>query len=252
MSDQSVLTPKVGVVVRRSLFWLAVALFAIVIALITMAAIGGANSGARLDPTSPAPNGAKALVEVLRSQGVTVVVTSTLEETEKAIDDASSSTLVIHDDGLYLTDAKLEQAVDLAEHVVLVDATFPELQAVAPEVAQAGFVDELLDADCSVPTVERAQTVSGDGSGYRVTDDAPGIIACLGSGDDVFSLIEIATRFEPTHDSRRDGRAHQRAHHSTTETPPSRSGCSARPKPSCGTCRASATSRTRGQRRLAN
>lgn len=191
MSDQAVLTPKVAIVLRRSLFWLVTTLFALIIAVTTFAAIGAANSGTRLDPTSPAPNGAKALVEVLRNQGVTVVLTSTLDETERAIDDASNATLFIHDDGLYLTDSKLEQAIGLAQHVVLADATFSELRAVAPEVAQAGFVDELLEADCSVPTVERAETVSGAGSGYRVVDDASGVIACLGSGDDVFSLIEL-------------------------------------------------------------
>jgi hypothetical protein len=86
---------------------------------------------------------------------------------------------------------KLEQAVGLAEHVVLADATFGELRAVAPEVAQAGFVDELLEADCDVPTVERAETVSGDGSGFRVIDDTADATSCLGSGDDVFSLVEL-------------------------------------------------------------
>jgi BarA-like signal transduction histidine kinase len=191
VSELTVVTPRVGIVVRRLLFWLGAALFALIITLVTFVTIGAANAGTRLDPTNPAPTGAMALAQVLQQRGVTVIATSSLEETESAIGDSSNTTLFIYDDSLYLTEVQLEQAVGLAQHVVLADATFGELRAVAPELAQAGFVDELLEADCDVPAVERADTVSGDGSGYRVVDDSADATSCLGSGDGVFSLIEL-------------------------------------------------------------
>lgn len=189
---QRVLTPTTGRVLRRSLFWVGVVVFALLFALVTIGLIGGGDDGQPLSASNPAPGGAMAVAEVLRQQGVEVIEASTLTEAGEAVDDAGSTTLVLYDDGGYLDADQTREAVALADRVVILDASFSQLRAVAPEVAQAGYVgDEPIAADCSITAVDRAGEVSGGGSGFRVVDVESDTIACLGSGDDVYSLIEL-------------------------------------------------------------
>lgn len=189
--EQRVITPTAGRVLRRSLFWVGAVIGALVIALIVLGSAGNNSGGVPLASDNPAPGGAMAVAEVLKQHGVDVVATSSLEETEDAIDDAADTTLLIYDVDGYLEDDQLRDAVRLAGTVILVDPSFSELRAVAPELAQAGVVDEELDADCDVTAVQKAETVSGAGSGFRITDDEADATACLGSGDDVYSLVGL-------------------------------------------------------------
>lgn len=188
--SQTVLTPTAGRVLKRSLFWLGVVAFLAVIILIVLATAGSRSGGTRLDPENAAAPGARAVVEVLRQQGVTVTTTTTLNETERAITDAAGTTLFVYDPSLYLSDDQLERVAGLAGTVVIADASFDELRAVAPELAQAGHVDGVLRADCDLTAVQKAGTVWSDDSGYRVVDDQ-GTTPCLGSGDGVYSLVQL-------------------------------------------------------------
>lgn len=189
-----VLTPTAGRVLKRSLFWVGVVAFLVVIVLIVLGTAGAQSGGVPLDSANAAPEGAMAVAEVLREQGVDVIATSSLAETRDAIADRDSTTLFLYDTNLYLTDEQLADAAGLAATVVLADPTFDELQAIAPEVALAGYVDGTASADCDIRAVQKAGTVSLDGSGYRVVDDgADGadVTACLGTGDDVYSLVQV-------------------------------------------------------------
>lgn len=185
------LTPRLRTTARRWAFWVGAGLVALIVALIALASVGSAGDAAPLDPESPAPGGTMALAEVLRDQGVDVSVVRSLDDASDAVTDRATTTLVIYDAALYLDESKLRDAVDLADTVILMDPAFDELQAVAPELAQAGPVEGPIDADCALPPVERAGTVSGDGTGYRVIDEDADAITCLGSGDDVYSVIEL-------------------------------------------------------------
>ena len=190
-TEQRILTPTLGKFARRALFWIAVAVFALLIAIIAFATAGSGAAGAPLDPTSAAPAGSLAVAEVLRQQGVDVIAASTLDEARDAAGTGSDSTLLLYDPDGYLDDQQLKDAVALVGTVVIVDAQFAQLQAVAPTVAQAGSVNENLDADCDLSAAQRAQTVSGAGYGYRVIDDYSPATTCFGSGDDVFSLVQL-------------------------------------------------------------
>lgn len=183
------LTPTLRTTAKRWLFWVGAAVVVLLLALISLATAGSTGDAAPLDPESPAPSGAMALAEVLRDEGVDVTVTRSLDATGDAISNPESTTLVIDDLQLLLTDAQLTQAVGLADTVIIVDPSFSELRTVAPDVAQAGVVSGVLDADCAFGPIERAGTVTGDGSGFRVDD--PDALTCLGSGDDVYSLVEV-------------------------------------------------------------
>jgi hypothetical protein len=190
---QRVLTASTTAVVRRSAFWAAAAVFAIVIALVGILFAGAATESDPLSATNPAPAGAKAVVEVLRQQGVTVTPTSTLEETADAIGDAADATLFYFDpDGILDTD-QLTEAFALTGSVVAVEPDFDQLLALTPDVAQAGTVDGEVDADCDLTAAARAGSITGDGSGYRYLGDDPAAVSCFGSGDGVYSLVRVPT-----------------------------------------------------------
>jgi hypothetical protein len=189
---QRILTPTTGRVVRRALFWVGVVLFSFTIAIIAFLAAGSAGQGQYLESTNAAPGGAMAVAEVLRQQGVDVTATSSLADTRDAITDPRATTLLVYDPGLYLDDAKFLDALTLAGTVVLVDPGFGELDALGGDIAQAGTVgDDPIEADCAIPAVQKAETVSGGGSGFRLVDGDG--VTCLGSGDDVYSLIRLET-----------------------------------------------------------
>lgn len=189
-APQQVITPTVGRILKRGAFWVGAAVVTLVIALIAISLSGGGARGVPFSSTNPAPSGSMALAEVLRQQGVDVVATSSLSSTRNEIDSPSQTTLFIYDDG-FLSGEQLAEAVSLADTVVLAEPGFEALQAVAPSVAQAGFIDQTLDADCQVPAVKRADTVSGSSLGYRIVDEGAGAIACLEGGDGVYALVQL-------------------------------------------------------------
>ncbi len=185
------ITPTVGRTLRRSVFWVVIALVLLLIAIAGLGLRGSAVAGDRLSPTNAAPAGSKALVEVLRSQGVDVEFTESLEATEDAVGDYDQTTLLIFDPDLILTDFKLREAAKLAEHVVIVDPNSDELRQLAPEVEVAGAVLQGLDADCDLPAADRAGEVSGGSRGYRLNDADADAVECFGSGNGVYSLIQV-------------------------------------------------------------
>lgn len=185
-----VITPTAGRTLRRSLFWIAVAVFAILVALYSFAAVGSAAQGPYLGADNAAPTGAMAVAEVLAQQGVDVVPTDSLDQTRDAIDDPAATTLLLYDSG-YLSDDQLREAVGLADTVVLVTPGFGQLQALGTSVVREGFVDEVLEAGCDVPAAAIAGAVSGEASGYRIVDEQEGAIGCFGSGDGVYSFVAL-------------------------------------------------------------
>src|SRR5690606_11911297 len=112
------------------------------------------------------------------------------------------TTLLLHDDRHMLNEERLREAASLADRVVLLEPNATALRALASGVTHGGAVEGVLDADCSVRAVTNADRVTGDGSGYRTADPAggsgtatgsitPRITGCLGSGDGVYSLVQL-------------------------------------------------------------
>lgn len=190
-AEPRVLTPTVGRALKRAAFWVAAALVALAIAIVSLLVAGTAGAGRPLDAANAAPTGAMALAEVLRRQGVEVTATGTLEATRAAIDRPSETTLLVYDLDRYLDDERLRETVSLAGTVVVIDPSPSQLRAIAPGLAQAGPVNEQLEADCDVPAVHNAGTVSGEAVGYRIIDDTVEATGCLGSGDGVHSLVAL-------------------------------------------------------------
>lgn len=189
---QTIQTPTVRQAGRRWRFWLVAGIGAVFVAVVTMIATGaGGPGGAPLSATNAGPSGSKAIAEVLRAQGVTVTASDSLEATRRAVGTAQDTTIFVVDDGAYLDGEQLKELSGLARSVVLMTPSFDQLADAVPEVAQAGSVAGPLTADCPLAAVENAGEVTGDGSGYRLIDDTATALSCLGSGDEVYSLIQL-------------------------------------------------------------
>ncbi|HUG49666.1 MAG TPA: DUF4350 domain-containing protein [Terrimesophilobacter sp.] len=188
----TITTPTVRGATRRWAFWIVAAVILLLIAGGTVLFTGATGiAGDPLSATNAAPAGSKALVEVLRQQGVTVTATDSLAATEKAITDPEDTTLFLFDPNDRLDPQRYTRVKDLAASSVLMSPGFQALAALTPGVAQAGTVpDAPLTADCAVRAVTRAESVSGGGSGYRITA-AERATGCLRSQDSVFSLVRL-------------------------------------------------------------
>lgn len=187
--DDGVLTPRARTVARRGLFWAGVAVVCIlVVAASLLLTRGGASSGLVLDPASAAPTGAKAVAEVLRTQGVDVILPNGYDEA-LAESGEPGTTLAVYDPSGYLSEERLSALAGTAGDVVLLSPGFRHVQALAPGVRAAGASDEdtPLDAECRDSTAERAGTIS-PGQTFAFSDAATG---CFPADTGGFALVSI-------------------------------------------------------------
>jgi hypothetical protein len=188
-------TPTLRATAKRWRFWIILAAVVIVGLLVIALASGAAvGSGAPYSITSAAPDGSKAVAEVLRQQGVDVVQADTLEEARDEVTAAPGATLAFADPDGYLSDTRLADAARIADTVVLFLPGSNELNAFAPGVAPAGPPQDVdgVEAGCSLPAAERAGTVIGDGRTYRAIGDTDAEL-CFRSSDDAYSLVRTET-----------------------------------------------------------
>lgn len=192
VADVAVTTPTVREAGRRARYWVVAAIAALVIVLIGLVATGSGNPGGPpLSPDNAAPDGSMAIAEVLRDHGVTVTAADSMLATRGAAAAPDDTTILLVDDGGYLDGDRLRELGRLASRLVIMTPSFDQLEALAPEVAQAGTVSGTLEADCDLGPVERAGTVTGTGSGYRIIASGADAIGCLDSGDDIHSLVVV-------------------------------------------------------------
>jgi hypothetical protein len=183
-------TPTVRTVARRWAPWAIVTVIVLIAAVVALAA-SGESAGTALSATNPAPAGSQAVARVVEQQGVTVTETSSLGETAEVVVDAASTTIAVYDPDAILTSDQLERLGGLASSIVLIDPGFAALDVLAPTISPAGEVTGELTADCDEPAVTRAGTLTGDGSGFRLTEPSANAVHCLASGDDVYSLVAV-------------------------------------------------------------
>jgi hypothetical protein len=185
------ITPPLRRTARRAVFWVAIGVFLLLVVVAGLGLQGSGVAGDPLSPTNAAPAGSKAVFEVLGDQGVDAQFVESLDDARDAAGDPDETTILIYDPEVYLTDAKLRDAAELGEHVVLVDPGFDQLRELAPGVSTAGYADDELDAGCDLPAAVSAGTISGEATGYRVTGADADAVECFGSGDGVHSVIQL-------------------------------------------------------------
>ena len=186
-----IVTSRARTAARRLFFWIVVAAILAVFVVAVLSLTGNSTSEGRLAANNPNSVGAQALVNVLRQDHVNVSVAATLHAAKSAASlDPSGTTLMLYDPSAYLGSDQLTSLTGVAGTVVLIEPSFQELSAFAPDIHQAGAVPSRASANCDLPTAQRAGKVSGLAVGYRVTDSSDSSTTCFGS-DGIFSLVKV-------------------------------------------------------------
>jgi hypothetical protein len=195
--DQEATTPTAGRAIRRAALWVVLGSIAVVSAILIASSIGGGlDGGVPLAADNPAPEGAMAVAEVLRQQGVDVVETASLDATEDAVDAVGGdATVLLWDIDLLLDSDMHDRLQRLADDLVVLDPSFFELDDLAAGVSHGGGLAQTFDADCDLTAVQNAGTVVGEGSGYRVGADgsdtgSADVTGCLADGDR-YGLVQV-------------------------------------------------------------
>jgi len=195
-------TPTLRASVRRSLFWIIAAIGVLLVALVSAVVAGGPSAGTALAADSAAPAGARALVEVLGRQGVTVVPAASLAEAKAALAAADDPTLFFSDADGYLDQAGLTELPGLAARTVIAAPDFAALQAIAPEVGFGGVATaEPPRAECSVPAATQAQSLSPGGDTLTILPgtESGGDVTVTGCFPTTATAFSVVTRAEPGH-----------------------------------------------------
>jgi hypothetical protein len=184
------ITPRVRSTARRLAFWVGALVFVLLVGLVTLVIAGTGAPGDTLAGTNATANGSKALIQVLRDNGVTVSTPRTLSAAALDAGGSTENTLVLYDEKSLLDETQLRQLADMSDNLILIQPSFTALSQLAPEIGQAGAAHESLTGDCSFLPVTRAGAVEATGNvGYRFVASAPQPQSCLGSGDKVYSLL---------------------------------------------------------------
>ena len=192
IAPQRMQTATVRVTVKRWAYWAGAIAVALAVVFAGMVVRGTSANQDYLSPVNAGPVGAKAVVEVLRQQGVDVTITTNLDDTLDAL--TPDSTLAFFERDVFLDDDERDELYAAGSNLVLLDPSYDDLERVAEGVAPAGFVEGTLDADCSLDLGSRAPQILGDGNGYRVLEvEGERATGCYPSGDDIVSLVRVET-----------------------------------------------------------
>jgi hypothetical protein len=163
---------------RRSWRWL---LFAVA-AICVVAAIGtyltATRPGGRMDPTSTGPDGAHALVALVRDHGVTVVVANSINDAETAA--RPGSLLLFAQTQRVTNESLLKRLADTPGDLLLVEPTSHARAALAPGIRSGGA--SVLDTkpDCVLREADQAGSVDlGPANTFRADADKA-VSSCYG------------------------------------------------------------------------
>lgn len=188
----TVLTRTPRQALRRRAGWISLVALVVLVAVTVVVLLNSSTvSKDPLDAGNPAPQGSRALVEVLKQHGVDVVTTGSLKETRAALGDPADTTVMLYDPQSIMTAEQRDSLLSLGTEVVAVEPDLLALRDLAPGVGLVGEVSGSFRADCSVEAVRKAGTVTASGLGYRLTPDTGDpATACL-SRDGASGLIRL-------------------------------------------------------------
>ncbi|WP_414686491.1 DUF4350 domain-containing protein [Mycobacterium sp.] len=163
--------PATGTAKRRWRLWRTVLLIVVLFAVV--GAIGAyltaPRPGGRMDAESTSPNGAHALVTLLRDGGVEVIVAHRVGDVERA---ARPDTLILVAQSQYLADRTLlERLASLPGDRLLVEPTSRTREALSPGLHLAPGTEFNSDPNCTLREAVRAGSVQfGASTAYRFKD----------------------------------------------------------------------------------
>jgi hypothetical protein len=147
-----------------------------------------------LSPTSGSPDGARAVVNVLRDQGVDVEPATTLAEVRAVDSDPAATTLLLYDAYLVLGGDQHRELLRLADRVVVLDAVDTELDVFAPGVVyESNGFGETFRADCDLPAAQKAETVAGSPYLYDIGEADGDVTGCFETGDGLHAVVDTRT-----------------------------------------------------------
>jgi len=150
--------------------WVVLALIAITLVAAATAYLTAPRPGGRMDPASTSPEGAHALVALLREHGVEVTVADGVADVERA---ARPDTLVVVAQTFYLADDdQLRRLDEVPGDLLLVDPVPRIREALAPKIRLAGVSSYGGRLDCELPEAIRAGEVQlGISDTYEANTD---------------------------------------------------------------------------------
>ncbi|ORA84044.1 DUF4350 domain-containing protein [Mycobacterium malmoense] len=154
---------------RRSWRWAVLTLVALAVIAGIGAYLTAPRPGARMDPSSTGPDGAHALVTLLRDGGVEVVVAGSIADVEGA---ARPDTLILVAQSQYLTDPSLDRLAKTRGDLLLVEPTARTREALMPGVrVSPASISFDSSPNCALREANRAGTVRfGASSTYHAKD----------------------------------------------------------------------------------
>ena len=187
----AVVTPTVRRSLRRSLYWTMAVVGLIALGIVVSALSGAGSIPQTWGASETAPVGSRALVEVLRDNGVEVTAVDRLDDALDTVE-ARGGTLLVADEWALLTDEQWQQLGGVADHLVLVQPEPWALDALQLDALQAEPLDEAggaveLTASCGVAEAQRAGDIIGSGYGYTTLDGR----SCFDAGTAGFALVRL-------------------------------------------------------------
>ncbi|GBE67990.1 putative membrane protein [Mycobacterium sp. MFM001] len=178
----------------RTWRWVLLALAAICAVAAVTTYLTAPRPGGRMDPASTGPEGAHALVALLRDHGVDVVVANSVDEAENA---ARPDTLLLIAQAQHLTDdTLLHRLAHTPGDLLLVEPTSRARAALTPDIRSAGASALESKPDCALREANRTGSVQfGPTNTFRAADDRV-ITSCYGGalvryrdGDRTITLV---------------------------------------------------------------
>jgi hypothetical protein len=181
--------------VRGVLIGVAIGLVFVLVAVLVFAITRTPERSADyLSPTSGSPAGARAVVNVLRDQGVDVQTATTLTEVRALDADPGATTLLVYDYYLVLGSAQRQELLGLADRIVVVDPWDDELADLAPGVVvDFDAQDGAYPVDCDLPAAVQAGEVAGYPYGYDVAEAENDTLGCFETADDTYAVVQTET-----------------------------------------------------------
>ena len=165
--------------VRRRPWW---RITAALVAICAVAAIGtyltAPRPGGQMDPEATGPEGAHALVALLRDRGVTVVVAETVDEAVSA--SRSGSLLLFAQTQRVTAEPLLKRLGDIPGDLLLVEPTARTRAALSPGIRVAGTSSADNTPDCALREANQAGKVDfGPSNAFRAVSDRT-LTSCYG------------------------------------------------------------------------
>jgi hypothetical protein len=155
----------------RSWRWVAVTLVVLAVISGIGAYLTAPRPGGEMDPAATSPDGAHALVTLLRDNGVEVVAAESITDVEQA---TSPNTLILVAQSQYLTDTALDRLAKAPGDFLLVEPKTRTRAALLPGVRTSGTSTFDSDPNCDVREADQAGSVRlGPSETYKANADRP-------------------------------------------------------------------------------